>query len=174
LHVPTITLSDNSIGSWIVLSIVPFMKKKLQKRDFGALFSSWMLCHIHWYLVIDVLEQSIGSTFKVQAVLGFQSKKCLTLTTSTTNQCCLTSQKGDNLIYTTAEAWGRWLLRIYHVPSTICIGSVFPVYQLLVPNKNIKFTLFSFDVINFSKYMYIYIYIYIYFNIHFWNLSLFQ
>ena len=25
LHVPTITLSDNSIGSWFVLSIVPFM-----------------------------------------------------------------------------------------------------------------------------------------------------
>jgi hypothetical protein len=77
-----------------------------------------MLRSIHWYLVIDALGQPIGPTFKVQAVLGLQSKKCLTLTTLTTNQYCLTSQIGDDLIYTTTEAWGHWLLGIYHVPST--------------------------------------------------------
>ena len=42
---------------------------------------------------------------------------------------------------------------IHH--HTVHTGSVFPVYhQLLVPNTTIKFTLYSFDIINFSIYIY--------------------
>lgn len=161
LHIPTVTSSKNTAGSWFVLYIVPFVKKKLKKRDFWALYSSWMSHNTHWNLVTDVLGQPIGPAFKVQAVLGLQSMICLTLTTLTTNQCYLISQKGDDLIYTMAEDSSHWLLGIYHVPSTSTpiYWKSFPFYhQLLEPNTIIKFTLSSFDIIKLGIYIYMYVF----------------
>ena len=80
--------------------------------SYTEIFAPWDVTQ-HRLVVTEILGRPIGPIFKAPAVVGLLDPRrwdqsgVLKCKSVTTNLCCITSQKREDLIYITADTWNN-------------------------------------------------------------------